>query len=114
MSFLETTLYCYLFMYTYQQQIILISSRKFFFKVQNLPWPQYKKNVYGVLSVGKTKNMDSQSINEMIKGEQRRWGFADMDKDGALNVVEFQVVNNLFKFNGWKTTLPVYHFPKYF
>ena len=101
-------------MYTYQQQIILISSRKFFFKVQNLPWPQYKKNVYGVLSVGKTKNMDSQSINEMIKGEQRRWGFADMDKDGALNVVEFQVVNNLFKFNGWKTTLPVYHFPKYF
>lgn len=59
-------------------------------QVQNLPWPQYKKNVYGVLSVGKTKNMDSQSINEMIKGEQRRWGFADMDKDGALNVVEFQ------------------------
>ena len=49
-------------------------------------------------------------MNFMVKGME----ISDMDKDGALNVVEFQVVNNLFKINGWKTTLSVYHFPKYF
>ena len=51
---------------------------------------RYKKNVYGVLN-DKTKKMDTQSIEEMIIGEKRRFKFADFDLDGALNLLEFQV-----------------------
>ena len=40
----------------------------------------------------KTKNMDTKSIEEMILGEERRFKYADFDKDGALNILEFQVL----------------------
>ena len=35
-------------------------------------------------------NVSSQSILEMVAGEERRWQAADQDKDGSLNIVEFQ------------------------
>lgn len=54
---------------------------------------RYKKNVYGVVN-DKTKKMDTQSIEDMIIGEKRRFKYADFDVDGALNLLEFQVSNS--------------------
>ena len=39
----------------------------------------------------KTHSIGTKSTLEMIAREERRWKYADMDYDGALNIVEFQV-----------------------
>merc|ERR1712096_21579 len=49
----------------------------------------YKQNVYGFLN-DKSRNIPTNSLQEMVDRDDRRWRQADQDGDGSLNIVEFQ------------------------
>ena len=50
---------------------------------------RYKQNVYGFLN-DKSTNIPTNSLQEMVDRDDRRWRQADQDGDGNLNIVEFQ------------------------
>jgi len=60
-------------------------------KTEEMTWETYKEAVYGFL-----KDMDAAELQEdgatytsMQKRDERRWGLADRDENGALNQTEF-------------------------
>ena len=67
--------------------------------------------MYGVVN-DKTKKMDTQSIEDMINGEQRRFKFADFNEDGALDLHEFQVFSSDLIFSSFYAMVQAFLHPE--
>uniref|UniRef100_A0A646QGB2 Reticulocalbin-3 n=1 Tax=Hemiscolopendra marginata TaxID=943146 RepID=A0A646QGB2_9MYRI len=57
-----------------------------------ISWDDYKKTTYGFMDDADEKDDtgdEGYSYKDMLRRDQRRWGLADVDKDGFLNKEEF-------------------------
>lgn len=60
---------------------------------EKITWEEYKKTTYGFMDDPEENNNinedDGYSYRDMLRRDERRWGLADQDSDGALTKEEF-------------------------
>lgn len=59
-----------------------------------IPWETYRKNVYGFMDEMDQKELNSPNsegftYSNLLKRDRRRWAYADVDQNDALNRTEF-------------------------